>query len=135
MLRWYGEEAKKVIRTEINKRIDKASRILRDYIRTKIGRSQPVKIYAKSAGRSRKGMDPSKPGEYPKKVTGFLRMNVQAEMDDATSTARVGIGKNVKYGKYLEFGTRKMARRPWLSKGLLGARSRMMAMLKRGKVI
>ncbi len=135
MLRWYGKEATRRIRSETNKRIDRASRILRDYIRVKLSRSQPVKIYAKSAGRSRKGMNPSKAGEYPKKVTGFLRMNVQAEMDDATSTARVGIGKNVKYGKYLELGTRLMARRPWLSKGLLGARMRMMAMLKRGKVI
>ena len=132
-LKWYGAEANKRIRTETNKRIDKASRVLRDFIRVKLSRSQPVKLYGKTAGRSRKGMAPSKAGEYPKKVTGHLRMNVQAEMDDRVSTARVGT--NVKYGKYLELGTRKMARRPWLSRGFFDARHKIIAMLKRGKVI
>lgn len=132
-LRWYGEEAKRRIRSETNKRIDRAGRILRDFIRVKLSRSQPVVIHGKTAGRSRKGMSPSQPGEYPKKVTGHLRMNVQSEMDDRTATARVGT--NVKYGKYLELGTRKMARRPWLSKALLGARTRIIAMLRKGKII
>ena len=60
--------------------------------------------------------DPSRPGEYPKMFTGQLRRNVQCELDRASFTARVGT--NVVYGKWLELGTRRMARRPWLSRGV-----------------
>jgi HK97 gp10 family phage protein len=47
--------------------------------------------------------------------TGHLRRNVQMEMDRQRIEARVGT--NVVYGRYLEFGTSKMAARPWLSRG------------------
>jgi len=113
---WYGDAVKGAIRSETAKRVDRGGRSRRDYIRVKLGRSQPVRIYSKNAGRSRKGMSPSQPGEYPKKVLGNLWRNIQMEMDLATLSARVGT--NVLYGKFLELGTQKMARRPWLSRGL-----------------
>lgn len=58
---------------------------------------------------------PSAPGEPPRKRTGFLQANVQLDVDEANLTARVGILANAKYGAYLEFGTRKMKPRPFLS--------------------
>jgi len=58
----------------------------------------------------------SAPGDYPSMRTGHLRRNVQQETDRERLIARVGT--NVLYGKFLEFGTRKMAARPWLSRGL-----------------
>lgn len=64
----------------------------------------------------RRGHNASAPGEYPKRVSGHLRRNIQSEFDQETLTARVGT--NVIYGKYLETGTRKMAARPWLSNGI-----------------
>ena len=48
----------------------------------------------------------SSAGTFPFKRTGQLRRNVQQEYDAATKTARVGT--NVVYGKWLEFGTRRM---------------------------
>ena len=68
-----------------------------------------------------RGGNPSAPGEYPRKMLGHLRRNIQMEFDAATMVARVGT--NVKYGKYLETGTRRMAARPWLSRGLREAQS------------
>jgi len=55
-------------------------------------------------------------GTYPYLRRGWLRANIQMEMDRSILTARVGT--NVLYGRYLEFGTRKMAARPWLSLAL-----------------
>ena len=58
----------------------------------------------------------SSAGRYPYKRSGNLRRNIQMEFDRASMTARVGT--NVLYGRYLEFGTRRMAPRPWLSLAL-----------------
>jgi hypothetical protein len=110
---WKGPEALRLIRAEAGRRVDGAARVARDGAKALISRPQPVRIYGKKAGRSRAGLDPSKPGEPPKKVTGHLRINVRKEFDPNRVEARVGT--NVPYGKHLELGTRKMAARPWLS--------------------
>ena len=53
---------------------------------------------------------PSPPGEPPYRVTGTLTRSITHEVDK--DTARVGT--NLKYGKFLETGTSKMAARPYL---------------------
>ena len=57
------------------------------------------------------GPRPSRPGQPPHKQTGRLRASIAWEMvgDD-----KARVGTNVKYGRYLELGTRRMAVRPWL---------------------
>lgn len=57
---------------------------------------------------------PSKPGEPPRKRTGWLQRNVAYELDEAKGEARIGVRENAKYGAYLELGTRFMKARPWL---------------------
>ena len=116
-MKWHGEEAMRRIRTEAGNRVDMAARFVRDRAKELVSRDQPVRIYAKSAGRSRRGLDPSKPGEPPKKVSGHLRINIKKDMDRARIEARVGT--NVPYGKWLELGTRKMAPRPWIRAALV----------------
>lgn len=69
---------------------------------------------------TRGGHGGSPPGEYPGMRTGQLRRNVQQETDRKGLVARVGT--NVVYGKWLELGTRKMAARPWLSRGMIESR-------------
>lgn len=68
------------------------------------------------------GSNPSAPGEPPHKQTGRLRMSVTHEIDEANATARVGT--NIKYGLYLELGTKKMAARPWLRRALADTAAR-----------
>ena len=95
---WYGDEAMAFVRAEAGKRVDLAARDLRDFAREQLSVPFPPS-----------GED----GGWPHKRIGHLRRNVQAETDRKAAYARVGT--NVLYGRYLELGTRRMARRPWLS--------------------
>jgi len=56
----------------------------------------------------------SRPGEPPRKRTGWLQRNVRYELDRSALRARVGVTENARYGLYLEFGTARVAARPWL---------------------
>lgn len=109
-MKWHGREATSLINAEIGRRVDGAARLLRDRAKELVSRGQSVRIYGKAAGRSRKGLDPSKPGEPPKIVTAHLRLNIKKEARGIEAR----VGTNVPYGKYLELGTRLMASRPWL---------------------
>ena len=111
---WRGPEAVRLIDLSAGQRVDAALRFIRDKAKIKVSRSQPTIIYGKSEGRSRKGLDPSKPGEPPKKVTAFLRMGIRKEFDKDLIEGRVGVDKTLPYGKHLELGTRNMEPRPWL---------------------
>lgn len=125
MLKWYGDKCEREIRSEVSRRVDAAGRLLKNRIRQEIGRPQVTR----GTGTKKRGLDPSQPGEYPKKVLGHLRRNIEAEHDPATATSRVGT--NVLYGKFLELGTRKMKRRPWLSKGIQDSLLQLRAILGR----
>lgn len=56
----------------------------------------------------------SKPGDPPNTDTGDLVKSIFLEFENGAKTAK--IGTRLKYGAWLEFGTLKMAPRPWLSK-------------------
>lgn len=56
----------------------------------------------------------SRPGEPPKKRTGWLQSHTLYEMDESSKSARVGVAQNAIYGVYLELGTKLMQARPWL---------------------
>lgn len=63
----------------------------------------------------------SAPGQYPASDTGRFASSVQVELPTLTNlTARVGT--HVLYGPMLEFGTSRMAARPWLFPSFEGAR-------------
>jgi HK97 gp10 family phage protein len=133
-MRWYGASVKAKMDGMVNERLDRAARETRDYIRKQI--STPNIEERGDRGRNRKGQftkakrgtNPSKPGEYPHKLTGHLRRNVEMEHDREKMIARVGT--NVEYGRYLELGTRKMKRRPWLSRALVEMRQRIKQILR-----
>lgn len=71
----------------------------------------PQKRYARS-GKSRWVLA-SKPGEPPNTDTGRLVQSIKFDFKKGGLVGRVGT--NLKYGAALEFGTRDMAARPWLS--------------------
>ena len=124
-LKWYGSQVKTRLRGITGKRVRRAVIFLASAIKKELGRSQPTR----GVGAAKVGLDPSRPGEYPKKVMGHLRRGIAWEYDAGSMTGRVGT--NVEYGKFLELGTRKMARRPWLSKGLKNNRREIIRILKR----
>jgi len=63
--------------------------------------------------------NPSKPGEPPKLRTGFGRRNIVVNHDPKGKYTRVGVSANGMYMFYLEVGTRRVARRPWLLRTLI----------------
>lgn len=58
----------------------------------------------------------SKPGDPPNIDTGRLVNSIKWEVDENALSAVVGT--NLEYGTHLEFGTTKMAARPWLGPAL-----------------
>jgi len=66
-------------------------------------------------GRSRV-VNASKPGNPPNTDTGRLVQSIKFDFEDGGLTGRVGT--NLRYGAWLEFGTKDMAPRPWLSTAL-----------------
>ena len=65
-------------------------------------------VYRKKSGRLHRA---SAPGEYPASDTGQLVNSIHAIQ---VSGLAVRVGAMAKHGKYLEEGTSKMAKRPWL---------------------
>lgn len=56
----------------------------------------------------------SNPGDPPNADTGRLMQSIKVEKDGLAYL----VGTNLKYGAWLEFGTKDMAPRPWLSVAL-----------------
>lgn len=57
---------------------------------------------------------PSSPGEPPHVDTGRLRSSITTAQTIGTVIIIVRVGTNVRYGLYLELGTRHIQSRPWL---------------------
>lgn len=78
-----------------------------------------------SKGSRTYGVNPSKPGEPPHKQHGHLRRSVAREV-----LGLVGrVGTSLKYGRWLELGTSKVAARPWLRRALAETRDQIKAIL------
>ena len=110
---WHGDEAIKRVNAVIEGRLQGAAMFVQSQARKNISRAQPTKlVHGAGGGSYRRGLAPSQPGEFPKKVMGQLRQRITYEMDKNPLRARVGT--SLPYGKYLELGTRTMLPRPWL---------------------
>lgn len=70
------------------------------------------RVYPAVRGRRGRPHRASAPGEFPKTDTGRLVSSIFAEVDMSSLVADVGT--DIRYGPFLEFGTSKMAARPWL---------------------
>ena len=119
-LKWYGPQLAAHVDQKASDRVRAAGIHLKRRIRESLSVANNVK--------GKRGANPSKPGQYPKKMLGHLRRNVQDEHSGGVSR----VGTNVIYGKWLEIGTRKMKPRPWLSKALRDFGSEIKKILETG---
>lgn len=74
------------------------------------------------------GMGPhqaSRPGEPPAPDTGTLRNSIRTIDTSNAKRIRVRVGTAVKYAPWLEFGTRRMAPRPFMRPAMMMARAGM----------
>lgn len=121
MIKWHDKGATIFIDTKSSQVIFAMGEILKDVIVQGSSRTQPIS----PGGR---GLDPSKPGEYPKRVTDEFMKGVVHEHRAEIMTSRVGT--NVPHGRWLQFGTSRMAARPWLTLGIMEAIPLMKASMK-----
>ncbi|NIU01086.1 MAG: hypothetical protein GWN01_09225 [Nitrosopumilaceae archaeon] len=101
----------------------------RDQVKLKLNRGQPTKTF--DSGRII-GLDPSKPGEPPKKVTGQLQRSIIQRVVVKSKNVFGLIGSTVDKAKFLEFGTTRMAARPFLRPTLQEERPKLRRILARG---
>lgn len=77
--------------------------------------------------------NPSKPGEFPHLDSGDLRRSIFFQINRSLQTVRVG--SNLKYAKYLEEGTKRMAQRPFLERTLIQEQKALQKLVESGKTI
>ncbi len=72
----------------------------------------------------------SKPGEPPRVRTGNLRASIKSAWDKQGTRSVAGPTLSAPYGKWLEFGTRRMAPRPYMQPALLFVVPRLPALFR-----
>lgn len=138
---WAGDEAKSHIRRQFARNIKAACMVVRDrakFLLSAEGTASAIKAHSYSYGGKKYsvkkrgriyGAVVSQPGEPPRKQLGHLRRSVAFDVDESNLRGRVGT--NLKYGRWLELGTSKMAARPWLRRALAEVRPQVLSILSR----
>lgn len=135
---WNGDQFAAQVKAEMGRRLNASAIVVESHAKTLIntaGTSGGAQYDAdgkriKGAYKKLKyNTNPSKPGDPPHKQTGNLQRSVTHEVSVWWSRAR--IGTNVKYGRWLELGTKWMAARPWLRRSLTEVRAAVVAILTR----
>lgn len=127
-LKWYGHKAIAHVRKQAKKRITKASIYLSAEAKEIVSRKQPTR----GKGTRKRGLDPSKPGEAPKRVIGALMRSITWEVRDLDTGGVAGrIGTNNPVGRWMQLGTKKMPQpRPWLTLVLARSMGRLRRILE-----
>lgn len=120
-LNWHGGEAELVIKGEAGKRIRAAAIWFSARLKEKMSRGQSTRIPKHRKGYrghlGKIGLDPSKPGEYPKVVYKNEVKSITYNFDDKSATAQVGTSMKG-YPGIQELRANTNQRRPWLSNGV-----------------
>ena len=91
---------KRALRAGAKLGVQRASLELKADIQIKLNRFQKTRI----VGGRRVGLDPSLPGEPPKRVTGRLIQSIATRVIDQGRTVAGRVGTNVVYARRLELG-------------------------------
>jgi HK97 gp10 family phage protein len=144
---WYGDQVKAAISKEMHRRIVACCTVVGNKARELVsiaGTTQRIATTKKTVRFKEDGQwktekrtfrkkskvygsNPSDPGEPPHKQWDHLRRSIAAECYDLVGR----VGTNLRYGRYLELGTRKMAPRPWLRRALNECRDEMRKILSK----
>ncbi|KKL19812.1 hypothetical protein LCGC14_2461710 [marine sediment metagenome] len=96
---------------QLEKNMAVATIFVRDKVKKKLNRGQPTRTFQSG---SIIGLDPSSPGEPPKKITAQLQNSIRTKVIRGKDRIIGLVGTNLKKGRWLEFGTSKMKPRPYL---------------------
>ena len=122
---WNGPKVFSDIEDTMVNRLDLALMTLKNEARRVISRVQTVV----GVGVRKRGTDPSTPNTPPKRVRGFLHSSIFSDIDRQRIRGRVGTP--LKYGLFLEIGTRNIAPRPWMSVAMKNKRQRIKSIFTR----
>lgn len=113
------------IRQRVYAALDAAAIVIQQEAKTVLSRAGTGVWYSGQPARS------SAPGEPPVAQTGTLRRSVQIDRTENKGRMPfVRVGTNLEYGPYLEFGTSRMAPRPWLRPAVAASRPRVRAIME-----
>ena len=101
------------IQRQLERGLTRAGFHLVGHFRSKLNRSQPYLRRATPSGVRFTGLDPSRPGEYPKKLSGQLIKSVAFKVDKPGLTMQAGSA--IPWAAWLQTGTSRMRPRPWLT--------------------
>lgn len=98
---WKGDEIERQLRARLSRNMAQAALYLKGEVRKSINRSQPFRRTAKG---DLVGLDPSKPGEPPKKLSSILADSIATDQRESPLEITGVVGTNVDYAKRLELG-------------------------------
>lgn len=139
-LRWNGPQFQRAVTAHMRRNLSAACIALVNHAKELISIEGTGRAIAAHVGRYGWGpakkyrkkqliynFSPSSPGEPPHVQTGRLRGSVAWEVVGLLGR----VGTNVKYGRWLELGTKRLAARPWLRPSLDAMRSALIRILTR----
>lgn len=119
------KEATQIVREGLNAGLTAAALVLQSQMIRSFGTQGGRVIGRTESGRNIYAAAPA--GAYPGVRTGRLRQSIYAK---PSQNLRAAVGTNVRHGRWLETGTRRMLARPWAARSLALARQRMSQTLR-----
>ena len=112
---WRGRKVFSKTKAETTIRMGQAVLFVQGQTKELLNRSQPLRRLSSGI---RVGLDPSKPGEPPKRVEGSLLRSITTQVEVTTQRIIGRIGTNIEYARFLELGTSRIRPRPYLRPAL-----------------
>lgn len=118
-------------REQVIKNMQTATVFVRDEVKKKLNRGQPTRI-TPSGGII--GLDPSLPGEPPKKITGQLQNSITTQVVVEGNTVHGLVGSTLEKAAPLEFGNKDgtLKPRPYLRPTIMENRDKINQILAGG---
>ena len=127
---WNGPKIVKKTADQIFINMGLATQFMRNEVKTSINRPQPTRT--SSTTGKRRGLNPSKPGEPPKRIEGDLFKSIVTEITRSRNKIVGRYGSTLtEIAIWLEFGTSRIAARPFLRPPLLKNRAELVRILTR----
>lgn len=117
-IEWRGDQWTQELRVGLRRNVAAAATYLVNVIKADISQSGALRYSVLPGGKFKKtvrNFTHSIAGNPPYMQTGLLRSSIAWEFARGPSNTEIArVGTNLKYGLYLEKGTRKMAARPYI---------------------
>lgn len=119
-LDWYGSQVQKQVTNTVVAGGEAVGQRVAAEAKRLVSRANPT------------GASPSAPGEPPKRVTGALMESIDYQVEPSKQQVAVYVGASVQHALYLEFGTSKMAPRPFMRPAVANVSRQIVGLFAKG---